>query len=166
MSSRSIGVTKVWLSRWMMSWVMRSPSCSQIRMSRASSLRSGKSLSISSSRPAARRMLPPASSKRSKNSRSRGARTLERRTGLRTVPSPHVEPGLLDAIGGQIADALAHVADRGPPVVLDAAQLDAAVVVQQRVGGAVVAIERHAHAAGVHERDAGRTLTLELEMGV
>ena len=43
MSSRSIGVTKVWLRRWMMSCVMRSPSCSQMRMSRASSLRSGKS---------------------------------------------------------------------------------------------------------------------------
>ncbi len=41
MSSRSIGVTNVWLSRWMMSCVIRSPSCSQIRISRASSLRSG-----------------------------------------------------------------------------------------------------------------------------
>ena len=41
MSSRSIGVTNVWFSRWMMSCVIRSPSCSQIRMSRASSLRSG-----------------------------------------------------------------------------------------------------------------------------
>ena len=37
MSSRSIGVTNVWLSRWMMSWVIRSPSCSQTRISRASS---------------------------------------------------------------------------------------------------------------------------------
>ena len=34
MSSRSIGVTKVVLSRWMMSWVIRSPSCSALRMSR------------------------------------------------------------------------------------------------------------------------------------
>ena len=37
MSSRSIGVTKVWLRRWMMSWVIRSPSCSASRISRASS---------------------------------------------------------------------------------------------------------------------------------
>ena len=34
MSSRSIGVTKVELSRWMMSWVIRSPSCSALRISR------------------------------------------------------------------------------------------------------------------------------------
>ena len=41
MSSRSIGVTNVEFSRWWMSWVIRSPSCSQITMSRARSLRSG-----------------------------------------------------------------------------------------------------------------------------
>ena len=34
MSSRSIGVTNVWFSRWMMSCVIRSPSCSQTTMSR------------------------------------------------------------------------------------------------------------------------------------
>ena len=33
MSSRSIGVTKVVLRRWMMSCVIRSPSCSALRMS-------------------------------------------------------------------------------------------------------------------------------------
>ena len=42
MSSRSIGVTNVWLRRWMMSCVIRSPSCSQITMSRASSPWSGQ----------------------------------------------------------------------------------------------------------------------------
>ena len=36
MSSRSIGVTNVWLSRLKMSCVIRSPSCSASRMSRAS----------------------------------------------------------------------------------------------------------------------------------
>src|SRR5680860_926539 len=34
MSSRSIGVTKVELSRLTMSWVIRSPSCSALRISR------------------------------------------------------------------------------------------------------------------------------------
>ena len=33
MSSRSIGVTNVEFRRWWMSWVIRSPSCSQITMS-------------------------------------------------------------------------------------------------------------------------------------
>ena len=41
MSSRSIGVTEVLLSRWMMSCVIRSPSCSQIRISRPSPPASG-----------------------------------------------------------------------------------------------------------------------------
>ena len=93
MSSRSIGVTNVWLRRWMMSWVIRSPSCSQTRMSRASSLRSGNVPSIWSSRSAARTMLPAASSNRSKNSRSLGTKTWERRaTTGRSVFLPSDEP--------------------------------------------------------------------------
>ena len=34
MSSPSMGVTNVVLRRWTMSWVIRSPSCSALRMSR------------------------------------------------------------------------------------------------------------------------------------
>jgi hypothetical protein len=41
MSSRSIGVTNVVLRRWMMLWVIRSPSCSALRMSRDIPLSSG-----------------------------------------------------------------------------------------------------------------------------
>ena len=77
MSSRSIGVTNVWLRRWMMSCVIRSPSCSHTTMSRASSPWSGHCSTIRSSRPAARTMFAPASSNRSKNSRSFGAKSLE-----------------------------------------------------------------------------------------
>ena len=44
MSSPSIGVTKVELSRWTMSWVIRSPSCSASRISRASPSVSGQLL--------------------------------------------------------------------------------------------------------------------------
>src|SRR5919108_2703275 len=148
MSSRSIGVTNVWLRLWMMSWVIRSPSCSQIRISRASSLRSGYSLRSSSSRAAARLMFPPASSNRSKNSRSRGARTFARRTGG-TLALAHVEPCQLDTARRQLADALPHRGDRRLPVVLHAPVLDAVVVVHDRVRRTVVAVERHAHAAGV-----------------
>src|SRR3954453_14008186 len=79
MSSRSIGVTKVEFSRWMMSWVMRSPSCSQTTTSRASSPWSGHWSSICSSSSAARTMLEPASSNKSKNSRSLGANSWDRR---------------------------------------------------------------------------------------
>jgi len=71
MSSRSIGVTNVEFSLWWMSWAIRSPSCSQITMSRARSARSGKWASIWSSRSAPRVTLRAASSNRSKNSRSR-----------------------------------------------------------------------------------------------
>ena len=46
MSSRSNGVTNVWLSRWMMSCVMRSPSCSQTTTSRSSPPWSGHCSSI------------------------------------------------------------------------------------------------------------------------
>ncbi len=42
MSSRSIGVTKVELSRWMMSWVILSPSCSALRISRPRPASSGQ----------------------------------------------------------------------------------------------------------------------------
>src|SRR5215217_3899962 len=79
MSSRSIGVTNVELSRWMMSCVMRSPSCSQTTTSRASSPWSGHWSSMRSSSSAARTMLEPASSNRSKNSRSLGAKSCDRR---------------------------------------------------------------------------------------
>src|SRR4051794_10760894 len=75
MSSRSIGVTNVEFSRWMMSWVIRSPVCSQMTMSRARSADSGYRPSIRSSRSAAWTALAAASSKRSKNSRSFGAKT-------------------------------------------------------------------------------------------
>ena len=72
MSSRSIGVTKVVLSRWMMSWVIRSPSCSALRMSRASPLSSGHCSSMSRSSFEVRRVFWPASVKRSKKTRSWG----------------------------------------------------------------------------------------------
>src|SRR2546429_508568 len=80
MSSRSIGVTNVSFRRRMMSWVIRSPSCSHMRMSRvSSSRRSGNERSSWSSRSAARTMFPPASSKRSKYRRSRETSNCERR---------------------------------------------------------------------------------------
>src|SRR3954471_6762779 len=87
MSSRSIGVTNVWLRRWMMSCVIRSPSCSQITTSRESSAWSGHCSSMRSSSSAALTMLDPASSNRSKNSRSRGAKSWERR-GMAPVYDP------------------------------------------------------------------------------
>ena len=74
MSSRSIGVTKVELRRLMMSWVIRSPSCSALRISRASPPSSGQVPIIWSSRRAAWRVFCPASMKRSKKVRSRGRR--------------------------------------------------------------------------------------------
>src|SRR3954451_24704226 len=73
MSSRSIGVTNVEFSRWMMSCVMRSPSCSQTTMSRASEPWSGHCWSSRSSSSVASTMVAPASSNRSTNSRSLGA---------------------------------------------------------------------------------------------
>src|SRR3954453_6907114 len=79
MSSRSIGVTNVWFRRWMMSCVSRSPSCSQIRMSRETSFVSGKPRSIWSRRSALRTRLRAEASNRSKNSRSRGAKRFARR---------------------------------------------------------------------------------------
>src|SRR4029453_12103846 len=164
MSSRSIGVTNVWLRRWMMSWVIRSPSCSQIRISLASSLRSGYSFSSSSKRPAARLMFPPASSNRSKNSRSRGARTFARRTGG-TLALVHVERGEFDPGGGRLADTLSRRRHGSAPVVFDAPVLDS-IAVDDGVGGAVVAVERHPDAAGIHELDPARTGALEGEVRV
>src|SRR5215204_1375175 len=80
MSSPSIGVTNVVFIRWTMSWVIRSPSCSASRISRASPVSSGHSWSISWSMRAARSVFCPASLKRSKNTLSRGTR-LGSRTG-------------------------------------------------------------------------------------
>ena len=61
--------------------------------------------------------------------------------------SRHVDPAGV-AVASAQRDRDADV------VVADAAVLDRAVVVQERVGGAVVAVERHADAAGVDELDA------------
>src|SRR3954470_8940244 len=72
MSSPSIGVTKVELTRLARSWVIRSPSCSARRISRASPDFSGQSLSISCSNRAARTVFWPAWLNRSKKTRSRG----------------------------------------------------------------------------------------------
>ena len=93
MSSRSIGVTNVWLSRLKMSCVIRSPSCSASRMSRASAERSGNVASISSSISPARATLTAASSKRSKNSRSLGTKTwAEPRHAAASVGESDVKP--------------------------------------------------------------------------
>src|SRR5215210_3630563 len=156
MSSRSIGVTNVWLSRWMMSCVIRSPSCSQIRISRASSLRSGYSLSSSSSNPTARWMLPPASSNRSKNWRSPVERTFDRRTSAGRYQSIHLEPGELHPARGQFTHPVPHRGNGPLPVVVDPALLDL-VVVDHRVGRAVVTVPGHSDAARVHQLDAAGT---------
>src|SRR4028119_262918 len=63
MSSRSIGVTNVEFRRWMMSYVIRSPSCSQSRIARARPCCSGNERSISSSSSAARSTVAAHSSK-------------------------------------------------------------------------------------------------------
>ena len=85
MSSRSIGVTKVELRRWMMSWVIRSPSCSALRISRARPLVLGPGVASSaSSSRAARRVFCPASVKRSKKVRSRGSEREARHGGQPT----------------------------------------------------------------------------------
>src|SRR5919106_7053486 len=110
-------------------------------------------------------MFPPASSKRSKNSRSRGAMTWERRT-ARTVASRHVESSLLDPLRGQVADLLAHGLGRGAPVVVDPAELHPAVIVLHGVRRAVVAVERHADTPGVDEPDAAGPLAFEGEVRV
>ena len=54
----------------------------------------------------------------------------------------------------------------GGVVVGHAAQLQAAVVARERIGGAPVTVERDAHAARVHELHAVRTGPPEREMGV
>ena len=57
-------------------------------------------------------------------------------------------------LGPPVAEALAHTRGAGRVVVLDAAVLDGAVVVDERVRGARVAVERHADRAGVDQLDA------------
>ena len=75
MSSRSNGVTKVELRRLMMSWVIRSPSCSDLRISRfRPSAPSGQFSSISWSSSAERTAFWPDSVRRSKKTRSLGAK--------------------------------------------------------------------------------------------
>ena len=73
MSSPSIGVTKVVLTRWTISWVILSPSCSASRISRARPPVVGPALEHLL-RAAARRaaVFWPARLKRSKKTRSRG----------------------------------------------------------------------------------------------
>ena len=83
----------------------------------------------------------------------------------RSIWSLNVEAGLFDARRGQLAHALADGLRAGAPVVLHAAQLDRAVVVHERVGGAVVAVPGHADAARVDQLDAARARALELAGG-
>src|SRR5512132_3485311 len=109
-------------------------------------------------------MFPPASSNRSKNSRSRGARTLASRTG-RKLALVHVETGQLDPARRQLADALPDGPGRRLPVVHHAPVLEA-VAVEQRVGGAMVAVPGHSDAARVDQLDAARAGARELEMRV
>src|SRR4051794_17709607 len=141
-------------------------------------------------------MLPAASSNRSKNWRSLDTSTCDRRDigvlslarrrfGSCAAGRPPSEPR--PATGGNIApsgdetsfgdaffhlrrewrvESLAQRGGRALPVVLGAALLDLAVVAQQGVGGAVVAVERHADAAGVQELDAGVRLAAELQVRV
>ena len=62
MSSPSIGVTKVVLTRWTMSWVIRSPSCSASRISRGeAAARRATSRASPAAAAAARRVFWPAS---------------------------------------------------------------------------------------------------------
>src|SRR5215207_3571609 len=109
-------------------------------------------------------MFPPASSNRSKNSRSRGARTLARRTGG-NLALADVEPGELHAPGDEFVHPFAHRLDGRLPVVLHAPAVDA-VAVDDRVGGAVVAVPGHSDAAGVEQLYAARADSLELHVRV
>src|SRR5436190_17514846 len=95
MSSPSMGVTKVVFVRWTMSCVIRSPSCSARRISRASPRSSGQVWSISCRSLAARSVFCPASLKRSKNTRSRGTRL-----GSRTGGNLPIREDLGDPFGG------------------------------------------------------------------
>src|SRR3954454_6005721 len=70
MSSASIGVTKVELVRWERSCVIRSPSCSTSRISRARPALSGQPLIMSWSSFAARSEFEPPCANRSKKTRS------------------------------------------------------------------------------------------------
>src|SRR5215211_1156205 len=159
MSSRSIGVTNVWLRRWTMSCVIRSPSCSQITMSRASSPWSGQRSSMFSRISPDCTMLRPASSNRSKNSRSRGAKRREspaipgvygrtRRLGVR-LPADHLlealhllrgdAVGVLGAREGARADLFGVGGDRADHlpaqlrIALDELRLERVVDAQQVV---------------------------------
>src|SRR5205823_213051 len=75
----------------------------------------------------------------------------------------------LDPLGRHLAERAAEGAPRGGgslDVVGDAAKLELAVLPPQRVGAAGVAVERHAHAAGVQELRSVRPGSAELEMAV
>src|SRR5215210_8138442 len=117
-------------------------------------------------------MLPPASSKRSKNSRSLGAMTLEKRTaGQASRASGHsgVDTGGLDAACRQLARRAQALADRSrarPVVVPHAPVLDLPVRVEKPIGGPRVAVEGHPHAAEIHELDPVARGAAEREVGV
>src|SRR3954451_16969622 len=93
MSSGSIGVTKVELVRLERSWVIRSPSCSTSRISRARSALSGQPLNISWSSFAARSEFPPACANRSKKARSFGTREKSRARNYHARPDHLRTPG-------------------------------------------------------------------------
>src|SRR4051812_42872472 len=109
-------------------------------------------------------MFPPASSNRSKNSRSRGARTLASRTG-RKLALVHVEAGQLDPARRQLAHALPDRLGGRAPVVLHPSLLDE-VAVDGRVGGPMVAVPGHPDAARVDQLGVSGAGALELDMGV
>src|SRR5680860_578447 len=94
MSSRPIGVTKVELSRRMMSWVIRSPSCSALRISRPRPLSSGQLPIIWSSSRAVRSVFCPASMKSSKKTLSRG------RSERRAIAESYGSAGRRELLGG------------------------------------------------------------------
>src|SRR5215218_1582116 len=149
MSSRSIGVTKVELSRWMMSCVMRSPSCSQTTTSRASSPWSGHLSSMRSSSSAARTMLVPASSNRSKNSRSFGAKSCDKRA-------------MAASVWKRLEGASGHAAARranGAPEAFQLLRRDAVGVLRTGEGAAAHLLGVRAHPA--HHRLADRRVLLD-----
>src|SRR5215203_2359647 len=153
MSSRSIGVTNVEFSRWMMSCVMRSPSCSQTTTSRPISPWSGHWSSMRSSSSAARTMLVPASSNRSKNSRSFGAKSWERRA-------------MAASVWNGVVDASGHAAARGAddaPEPLELLRRDAVGVLGAREGAAAHLLGVRPHAA--HHLLADRGVLLD-ELGL
>src|SRR3954453_18219203 len=133
-------------------------------------------------------MLLAASSNRSKNWRSLDTISCDRR-GIAASPSggflsgskraestsasgrlPGVELGRLDPARDHLDElAFEAVAQRlraRACVVVGAAVLDGPVVVEERVGGAGVAVERDADAARVDELDPVRALAPERQVGV